>query len=78
MKLVTDTKLDALGLLQVVSWLVAALVIAMNGYLIQDFFSSKVKGVALTCTVSVVTAGYVAFILYLILPGFNLTCRPRG
>ncbi|KAK1398903.1 Metal transporter Nramp2 [Heracleum sosnowskyi] len=64
--------------LKVVSWLVAALVIAMNGYLIQDFFSSKVKGVALTCMVSVVTAGYVAFILYLLARGFNLTCKPTG
>ncbi|GLT54824.1 hypothetical protein SLA2020_279900 [Shorea laevis] len=31
--------------LQMVAWLVAALVIVINGYLLLDFFSSEVNGV---------------------------------
>lgn len=59
--------------LKVVSWLVAALVIVINGYLLLDFFSSEVKGLALTSTISVATAGYVAFIVYLVSRGFNFS-----
>ncbi|KAK1363757.1 Metal transporter Nramp3 [Heracleum sosnowskyi] len=59
--------------LKVVSWLVAALVIVINGYLLVDFFSSEVKGLALTSTISVATAGYVAFIVYLVSRGFNFS-----
>lgn len=59
--------------MQVVSWLVAALVIVINGYLLLDFFSSEVKGLALTSTISVATAGYVAFIVYLVSRGFNFS-----
>ncbi|KAL8117675.1 metal transporter Nramp3-like [Apium graveolens] len=59
--------------LKVVSWLVAALVIVINGYLLLDFFSSEVKGLALTSTISVATAGYVAFIVYLVSRGFKFS-----
>lgn len=44
----------------------AALVIVINGYLLVDFFSSEISGVVLTSTISVFTAGYVGFIVYLI------------
>ncbi|KAJ9562350.1 hypothetical protein OSB04_007510 [Centaurea solstitialis] len=49
-----------------ISWLVAALVIAINGYLLQQFFAEEVSGPAFTSIVIVFTIGYVAFIVYLI------------
>ncbi|KAI7736030.1 hypothetical protein M8C21_033551 [Ambrosia artemisiifolia] len=52
--------------LKTVSWLVAALVIAINGYLLQQFFAEEVTGVAFTSIVTVFTAAYVAFVVYLI------------
>ncbi|KAM7507154.1 hypothetical protein LguiA_017607 [Lonicera macranthoides] len=53
-------------LLKTVSWIVAALVIVINGYLLVDFFSSVVSGILFTCIVFVFTAAYVGFIVYLI------------
>jgi len=52
--------------IQTVSWLVAALVIVINGYLLLEFFSSEVSGAVFTTVVCVITAAYVAFIIYLI------------
>ncbi|KAJ0507357.1 putative NRAMP family protein [Helianthus annuus] len=52
--------------LKTVSWLVAALVIAINGYLLQQFFAEEVTGVAFTSVVIVFTVAYVAFVVYLI------------
>lgn len=52
--------------LQIVSWLVAALVIVINGYLMVDFFSNEVTGVVFTTVVFAFTGAYVAFIIYLI------------
>lgn len=59
--------------MQTVSWLVAALVIVINGYLLVDFFSSEVKGLALTSTIAVATTGYVVFIVYLVSRGFTFS-----
>jgi len=52
--------------MQIASWLVAALVIVINGYLLTEFFSSEVNGLLFGAVVSVITAAYVAFVLYLI------------
>lgn len=52
--------------IQTISWLVAALVIVINGYLLLEFFSSEVNGAVITAVVSAITAAYVAFIIYLI------------
>uniref|UniRef100_A0A5B7A8W1 Putative metal transporter Nramp3 n=1 Tax=Davidia involucrata TaxID=16924 RepID=A0A5B7A8W1_DAVIN len=59
--------------LKMVSWLVAALVIAINGYLLLHFFSSEASGLLFGSVISVFTAAYVAFIIYLILRGINLS-----
>lgn len=53
--------------LKVISWCVAALVTMINGYLLLEFFSSEVNGLIVGAIVCVVTAAYVAFIIYLIL-----------
>ncbi|KAI5684488.1 hypothetical protein M9H77_05716 [Catharanthus roseus] len=59
--------------LQIISWLVATLVIVINGYLLLDFFSSEVSGPILTTIVCAFTAGYVAFVIYLIIRSFELS-----
>lgn len=66
--------------LKIISWLVATLVIVINGYLLLDFFSSEVSGPILTTSVCVFTVGYVAFVIYLIsrsiaFSGFLAKCR---
>ena len=47
-------------------WIVAALVTAINGYVLVDFFSSEVKGLVFGTLVCSVIVAYAAFILYLI------------
>ncbi|KAE9466079.1 hypothetical protein C3L33_02012, partial [Rhododendron williamsianum] len=59
--------------LQTVSWLVAALVIVINGYLLVEFFSSEVNGLLFTSVVAAFTAAYVAFIIYLISRGITFS-----
>ncbi|KAL6993810.1 hypothetical protein U1Q18_011924 [Sarracenia purpurea var. burkii] len=59
--------------LKMVSWLVAALVIVINGYLLLEFFYSEVNGWFLGSVVSAVTATYVAFIIYLVLRDFTFS-----
>lgn len=59
--------------IQIISWLVAALVIVINGYLLLEFFSSEVNGAVLTTIVSTITAAYVAFIIYLISSAFTFS-----
>ncbi|KAI7998567.1 Metal transporter Nramp3 [Camellia lanceoleosa] len=51
--------------LKMVSWLVAALVIVINGYLLLEFFYSEVNGWLLSSVVSAFTAAHLAFIIYL-------------
>ncbi|KAH6803899.1 natural resistance-associated macrophage protein 3 [Perilla frutescens var. frutescens] len=53
-------------LLQTASWLVAALVILINGYLMVDFFASESGGVFSTTVVTTFAAAYVCFIVYLV------------
>lgn len=55
--------------LKTASWLVAALVIVINGYLLLEFFSSEVSGLVFSSAVFAFTAAYIAFIIYLILRG---------
>ncbi|KAL3526845.1 hypothetical protein ACH5RR_011501 [Cinchona calisaya] len=76
------SKEDIMGVFKIglavkmISWLVAALIIVINGYLLVDFFSSEVSGITLTSVAFVFTAAYVAFIIYLILRGFTFSCCP--
>nr|ABR27746.1 metal transporter NRAMP3 [Noccaea caerulescens] len=66
-------------LCQTIAWLVAALVIMINGYLLIEFFSSEVSGIVYTGFVTVFTALYGAFIVYLIARGINFTpWRPKA
>lgn len=51
------------------AWTVAALVIVINGYLLLDFFIAEVRGLLFGFLVCTATAGYVAFIVYLIYRG---------
>ncbi|KAF5940780.1 hypothetical protein HYC85_021947 [Camellia sinensis] len=51
--------------LKMVSWLVAALVIVIKGYLLLEFFYSEVNGWLLSSVVSAFTAAYLTFIIYL-------------
>ncbi|KAK2410664.1 metal transporter Nramp2 [Trifolium repens] len=53
--------------LKIISWSVAALVTVINGYLLMEFFSAEVNGIMVGAIVCIVTAAYVAFIIYLIL-----------
>ncbi|KAK8517492.1 hypothetical protein V6N12_016342 [Hibiscus sabdariffa] len=54
------------NVLKTVAWLVTALVIVINGYLLIDFFSSEVTGLMFTSIVSAFTGAYLAFIIYLV------------
>lgn len=56
-----------------VSWLVAALVIVINGYLLVDFFSSEVSGLLFTFVISAFTAAYGAFVIYLVSRGITFS-----
>lgn len=62
-----------------ISWFVAVLVIAINGYLLLDFFSNEVNGVVFGTAVCGFTIAYVAFILYLVSHGvtFSSWRRPK-
>ncbi|KAG8377510.1 hypothetical protein BUALT_Bualt08G0040400 [Buddleja alternifolia] len=52
-----------------ISWGVAAVVIAINGYVLVDFFISEVHGWLFGIIVSIGAASYVAYIFYLIFRG---------
>ncbi|GAB2231761.1 hypothetical protein Droror1_Dr00010773 [Drosera rotundifolia] len=55
--------------LKTAAWVVATLVIVINGYLFYEFFSSEVKGVVFTSTILIFAAAYIAFVLYLVFVG---------
>ncbi|XVE82872.1 hypothetical protein DITRI_Ditri16bG0040500 [Diplodiscus trichospermus] len=59
--------------LKTVAWLVTALVIVINGYLLLDFFSSEVTGVMFSSVVCAFTGAYLAFIIYLVSRGVTLS-----
>ncbi|XP_057794374.1 metal transporter Nramp3.1-like [Salvia miltiorrhiza] len=50
-----------------ISWCVAGIVIAINGYVLVDFFISQVHGFMYGTLVCLVAASYTAFLFYLIL-----------
>ncbi|XP_022947683.1 metal transporter Nramp3 [Cucurbita moschata] len=52
--------------LKMFSWLVAVLVMAINGYLLVSFISSEVNGLLIAIFVFVFIAAYVAFVVYLV------------
>ncbi|GAB2223918.1 hypothetical protein Droror1_Dr00004663 [Drosera rotundifolia] len=56
--------------LKMVSWLVAALVMVINGYLLIEFFSSEVQGVIFGSIMCAFTSAYATFILYLVSRSF--------
>ncbi|XP_047317581.1 metal transporter Nramp2-like [Impatiens glandulifera] len=53
--------------LQLISWLVTGLVVAINGYLLVDFIMSEVSGWLFGSVIGVFTSAYLGFIVYLIL-----------
>ncbi|PKA52525.1 Metal transporter Nramp6 [Apostasia shenzhenica] len=53
-------------LTKVVTWVVAALLIIINGFLLLEFFSSEIRGLLFGSIVFVLLAFYVAFVAYLI------------
>ncbi|XP_047311127.1 metal transporter Nramp3-like isoform X2 [Impatiens glandulifera] len=53
-------------LLKVASWMVAALVIAINGYLLQAFVASEITGLFYSFLTGILAVGYIGFIVYLI------------
>ncbi|KAL2906403.1 Metal transporter Nramp4 [Bienertia sinuspersici] len=52
--------------LKTLSWLVAALVIVINGYLMVEFFSGEATGLLFGSVICAFTAAYIAFVVYLI------------
>ncbi|XP_010444665.1 PREDICTED: metal transporter Nramp4 [Camelina sativa] len=60
-------------LVQTISWIVAALVIAINGYLMVDFFSGAARSLVLLVPVIMFAVAYVMFVLYLISRGLTYT-----
>lgn len=59
------------------SWLVAALVIVINGYLLLDFFSSEVNGVLFGSFMAAFTTAYIGFIVYLVSCGVDFSSWRR-
>lgn len=53
-------------LMQWLMWIVATLVIVINGYVLLEFFSSEVEGLVFGILVCSAIVAYAAFILYLI------------
>lgn len=68
--------------LKTISWLVAALVIVINGYLLLQFFSDEVSGVVFSSVVFTFTAAYVGFIVYLVSRNITFSifgfCKPKS
>ncbi|KAL9229802.1 hypothetical protein vseg_005231 [Gypsophila vaccaria] len=52
--------------LKTLAWLVAGLVIVINGYLMVEFFSEEARGFLFGSIISVFTVAYVLFIMYLV------------
>ncbi|CAI0405664.1 unnamed protein product [Linum tenue] len=63
--------------LKTISWIVAVLVILINGYLLLDFFMNVVDGLTVAVVVCAFTVGYVSFILYLVSRNFTFASWSR-
>ncbi|CAL9166263.1 metal transporter Nramp6 [Musa acuminata AAA Group] len=55
--------------IQMLMWIVAALLIIINGYLLLEFFSTEIRGLLLGSICSAAIAVYTIFVIYLILYG---------
>lgn len=55
--------------LKTLAWLVAALVIVINGYLMVEFFSGEARGLLFGFLICAFTVAYSAFVIYLIWRG---------
>ncbi|KAH1124142.1 hypothetical protein GLYMA_06G044200v4 [Glycine max] len=69
--------------LERVAWIVAGLIMIINGYLLLDFFVSEVNGILLGLLACSCTTAYIAFIVYLvsqsgILPSAWVNRLPKG
>lgn len=60
---------------RVVTWIVVAFLILINGYLLLTFFSEEIRGPLLGSFVGAALVVYVAFVIYLILHGTSLCSR---
>lgn len=59
--------------LQTVAWLVAGLVILINGYLLLDFYTEEVRGVLFGSVACAFTVAYITFVAYLVLRGISVS-----
>ncbi|KAG0462435.1 hypothetical protein HPP92_020911 [Vanilla planifolia] len=57
------------SILKIISWIVATFLIAINGYLLVNYFLTELKGLLLSSIVCAILAVYVAFVVYLTLRG---------
>ncbi|ONK59934.1 uncharacterized protein A4U43_C08F12450 [Asparagus officinalis] len=62
---------------KILTWIIAAFLIGINGYLLLEFFSSSIHGLVLGSIVCAGLAVYLAFVLYLILYGSSVSARLR-
>ncbi|XP_020580157.1 metal transporter Nramp3-like [Phalaenopsis equestris] len=60
-------------ILKTVAWIVAALLIAINGYLLADYCSSEMQGLLLSSIICAFLALYLAFVLYLLVRDGSLS-----
>ncbi|RWW65804.1 hypothetical protein BHE74_00026866 [Ensete ventricosum] len=60
---------------EVVTWVVVAFLISINGYLLLSFLSAEVHGTLMTSILCAALAMYVSFVIYLILQGSSLHSR---
>lgn len=64
---------------QRMSWIVAALVILVNGYVLVDFFMSEVRGLLFGIVICLGATPYIAFLFYLIFRGKSfMSCFGRS
>lgn len=61
------------NLLKTVAWLVAGLVILINGYLLLDFYTEEVRGVLFGSVACAFTFAYITFVSYLVLRGISVS-----
>ncbi|KAH0466927.1 hypothetical protein IEQ34_004165 [Dendrobium chrysotoxum] len=60
-------------ILKTMAWIVAAFLIAINGYLLVDYFSNEMQGLLLTSIICVFLTLYLAFVIYLIVRDDSLS-----
>nr|ADE77811.1 unknown [Picea sitchensis] len=58
--------------LKVVAWVVAFLVIIMNGYLLEEFFANELTSMWVMALLIFIIVAYVSFIIYLVVQAFRI------